>query len=220
MANIKTLHGFLIRCRQFLLSALSQWDRILTSFLAVLIFGGLVYHSYRYTPPAEGAVRQAVAETARSYLGCKESDGSHRKIIDFYNTQEVLPRAYTVTYEDSWCAVFVTAISMELELTEIIPAECSCEQQIKLFDNAGMWIEDDCYLPKPGDCIYYDWQYATAKDSRGWSDHVGIVAEVFGPVIKVIEGNKDDSVSYRYLFLNDPTIRGFGIPDYSRILNQ
>ena len=33
--------------------------------------------------------------------------------------------------------------------------------------------------------------------------------------IKVIEGNKDDDVSYRYLFVNDPFIRGFGLPDYS-----
>jgi hypothetical protein len=35
-------------------------------------------------------------------------------------------------------------------------------------------------------------------------------------VIQVIEGNKDDAVSYRYLFLNDPTIRGYGVPDYGK----
>ena len=219
MTDIKILHTFFIRCRQFLLAALSRWDHIFIWILSMMIFGGLVYHSYRYTPPAEAAVRQTVVETARSYLGCKESNGSHRKIIDFYNTQEVLPRAYEVTYEDSWCAVFTSVVAMELEFTEIVPVECSCEQQIQLFDAAGRWIEEDCYLPKPGDYIYYDWQYSTEKDSRGWSDHVGIVAEVFGPVIKVIEGNKDDSVTYRYLFLNDPTIRGFGIPNYSQILN-
>jgi hypothetical protein len=182
-----------------------------------MIVCGIVYSCQKYTSPDEMAVRQELAETARTYLGCKESDGSHKRIIDAYNSQEILPREYEVTYEDSWCAVFTSVVAMEMALTDILPVECSCEQQIQLFDAAGRWIEEDCYLPKPGDYIYYDWQYATKKDSRGWSDHVGIVAEVFGPAIKVIEGNKDDSVTYRYLFLNDPTIRGFGIPDYSQV---
>ena len=30
--------------------------------------------------------------TERGWLGCKESDGSHRKIIDIYNHYKSLPR--------------------------------------------------------------------------------------------------------------------------------
>ena len=123
-----------------------------------------------------------------------------------------------MTYSDSWCAVFGSVIAMEQNLTDIIPVECSCEQQIKLFSNAGRWIETDLYLPKVGDYIFYDWDYVTKKDSRGWSDHVGIVVKTVGPVIQVIEGNKDDAVAYRYLFINDPTIRGYGVPDYAELL--
>jgi hypothetical protein len=163
----------------------------------------------------EESRRLQLIQTAEKWLGCKEEDNSHTAIIDLYNTQEVLPMGYEVQYTDSWCATFVTAAAMEAGLTDIIPPECSCEQQIKLFSETGNWIETDWYLPKPGDYIYYDWNYVTKKDSRGWSDHVGIVVKTFGPVLLVIEGNKDDDVSYRYLFLNDPTIRGFAVPDYS-----
>ena len=220
MEDRKKLHNLLYRCKHALLAVFSHWNRIFIFLAAILMFAGFVYSCMRYTPPEEQLIRLAVVNTAESYLGCNESDGSHQKIIDLYNTQESLPRGYEVTYEDSWCAVFGSVIAMELELTEWIPVECSCEQQIQLFDAMGRWIEEDCYLPKPGDYIFYDWQYATKKDSRGWSDHVGIVTEVFGPVIKVIEGNKDDAVGYRYLFLNDPTIRGFGIPDYHYAINN
>lgn len=204
-ARILCQRGFLI------------WDRLACWFLSFLMISGFIWYCLRYTIPEEMILRQSVAETAVSYWGIKEHNGSHRKIIDRYNMQENLPRAYTVTYEDSWCAVFGSVIALEQDLQDIIPPECSCEQQITLFSEAGCWIETDWHLPKPGDYIFYDWNYATRKDSTGWSDHVGIVTKTIGPVIQVIEGNKDDSVSYRYLFLNDPTIRGFGVPDYGSV---
>lgn len=199
------------------LHILSDWDRILCVLISLLIFMGFIWYCLRYSIPEESALRQAVASSAKTYLGMNESDGSHKKIIDRYNQQDPLPRSYAVTYEDSWCAVFGSVIALECEMTEIIPVECSCEQQIGLFSAAGNWIETDWYLPKTGDYIYYDWNYATTKDSTGWSDHVGIVVKTVGPVIQVIEGNKNDDVSYRYLFVNDPTIRGYGVPDYGSV---
>ncbi len=32
--------------------------------------------------------RQKIVSIAQSYIGCKESDGSHRKIIDLYNSHK------------------------------------------------------------------------------------------------------------------------------------
>lgn len=193
------------------------WDRILLGLISLLVIFGFVWYCLRYTIPEETALRYALVQKAEGYLGFNESDGTHKAIIDRYNTLSPLPRDYAVTYTDSWCAVFATVAALEQELTSIIPPECSCEQQIMAFEAAGCWIEADWYLPKPGDYIFYDWNWATRKDSTGWSDHVGIVAETFGPIIKVIEGNKNDDVSYRYVFLNDPTIRGFGLPDYGSV---
>ena len=40
----------------------------------------------------EKELRQKVVATAESYVGCKEADGSHRKIIDLYNSHKPLAR--------------------------------------------------------------------------------------------------------------------------------
>lgn len=171
----------------------------------------------RQLHPEEAALRRQVVQTAENWLGANEADGSHQPIIDLYNTQEMLPRSYTVTYEDSWCATFASAVAMECGMTDIIPTECSCQQQIALFEALGCWEERDWYLPQVGDYIFYDWEGPLLGANTGWSDHVGIVAAVYGPVIKVIEGNKDDSVSYRYVFPGHPGIRGYGLPDYGKM---
>lgn len=207
-------------CQQshkFLLWLLFRWDCIAVVILAVCLLAGIRWYSIRYTDPREASVRNHIVHVAERYLDCNESDGSHRQIIDRYNTQDPRPRDYEVTYEDSWCAVYTSTVAMDALVAGWIPLECSCEQQILLFDSQGNWLEEDCYLPKPGDYIYYDWNAVGSGDCRGWSDHVGIVVQTFGPVIKVIEGNKNDDVSYRYIFINDPFIRGFGLPDYRSI---
>lgn len=168
--------------------------------------------------PEETQLRWQVVKTAEQYLGCNEADNSHCFIIDRYNAHEPLAVDYVVQPNDSWCATFVSAVSIELGLTQIIPTECSCERQIGLFKSLGTWEEDDSRIPLPGDIIYYDWDETNPGDATGWSDHVGIVVGTKWPFIKVIEGNKDDAVSYRILLINDIHIRGFGKPDYASVI--
>jgi hypothetical protein len=169
---------------------------------------------YRKVSEEEAALRLSLVAAAESYLGCNESDGSHRPIIDRYNAQEILPVGYTMQYTDSWCAAFVTASALEAGLTDIIPPECGCERQIEAFKILCRWEENDNAIPQPGDLIYYDWDVKHQGDSTGWSDHVGIVAGVKWPFIKVIEGNKNDDVSCRILPIGHKTIRGYGLPAY------
>lgn len=194
---------------------MAAWDSVIVFSLCLMLAAGVIWYAERYTSREEASVRSHVVRVAESYLGCKEADGTHREIVDIYNAYEPRARGYEVTYEDSWCAVFGSTVALQADLLGWIPLECSCEQQILLFDAQNQWIENDGYYPKPGDYIYYDWNAAGTGDCTGWSDHVGIVVSVFGGAMKVIEGNNDDDVSYRYLFVNDPFIRGFGIPDYS-----
>lgn len=168
----------------------------------------------------EADLRLSLIQQAESWLGRKEADGSHKTIIDRYNAQEVLPVGYTLSYTDSWCAAFVTASALEAGLTDIIPPECGCERQIKLWQQLGRWEERDSAIPLPGDLIYYDWDMEERGEATGWADHVGIVVGTKWPFVKVIEGNWEDSVTYRYLLLDDIQIRGFGKPDYGRLVQM
>ena len=77
-------------------------------------------------------LRKKFVEIAESYLGCKESDGSHKKIIDLYNSQRPLPRGYKVKYTDAWCATYVSAMGIAAGLSDIIHPECSCGYMINL----------------------------------------------------------------------------------------
>lgn len=192
--------------------------------LGLLIWGGIVltlqhctWGYARSVSHQEEALRQQVVTTAEGWLGSNESDGSHKAIIDLYNNHTPLARGYTVTYEDSWCATFCSVVAIQTELTQIIPTECGCEMQIELFSSLGRWVEDDDYVPLPGDLIYYSSLDSSLGDCAQWSDHVGIVVGTWGPFIKVIEGNYDDQVKYRILTVNAKGIRGYGIPDYECI---
>ena len=194
---------------------------MILSVLLLAYLGLSIYYSCadwglsRNVPEPERSNRLSLINAAEDFLGCREADGSHQKIIDLYNTQEVLPMDYEVTYTDSWCATFVSAAAMKAELTDIIPTECGCQRQIGLLQNMGIWQEQDTYFPKPGDLIYYAWDDDPRGDCTGWADHVGIVVGTCWPFVKVIEGNKDDCVDYRIVSIWNNTIRGYGLPDYS-----
>lgn len=158
--------------------------------------------------------RNDIVSQAKAWIGCKESNGSHKKIIDLYNTQKNLPRSYKVQYHDHWCAAFVSAVAIKCKATSIMPTECGCEQMIKKYKKLGRWVEKDLYVPKPGDIIFYDWNDSGVGDCTGWSDHVGIVEKVMGKLITVIEGNNNNAVKRREIQVGARYIRGYGVPDY------
>ena len=86
----------------------------------------------------EKEIRAKVVNTAVAWLGCKESDGSHKKIIDVYNGHTPRARGYKVTYTDAWCATFVSAVAIKAGYTDIIPLECGCNQFITLAKTLGI----------------------------------------------------------------------------------
>jgi len=158
--------------------------------------------------------RQVIVDKMKSWLGCKEGDATHKHIIDTYNSHEPLAQGYKVKYTDAWCATTVSAAAIECGYTDIIPTECSCNRMIKLLQQKGIWQENDAYIPKAGDIIFYDWQDSGIGDNIGTSEHVGIVERVDNGVITVIEGNKSDGVEKRTIGINGRYIRGYGVPRY------
>ena len=158
--------------------------------------------------------RTKIITQAQSWIGCKESNGTHKKIIDTYNAHKPLARSYKVKYTDAWCATFVSACAIKCGATDIIPTECSCSKMITLFKNLGSWKETDSYTPQAGDIIFYDWDDSGKGENTGNPEHVGIVEKVSGNNITVIEGNYSNSVKRRTLKVNGRYIRGYGLPKY------
>lgn len=158
--------------------------------------------------------REQFVKVMQSWVGLKETDGSHKKIIDIYNTIRPLPRGYWLSYWDAWCAGTVSAAAKACNATDIIPAECSCPYMITLAQNMGIWVEADNHVPSPGDIIMYDWQDSGSGDNRGGADHVGVVEKVTGSTITVIEGNYSNSVKRREIQVNGRYIRGYIVPKF------
>lgn len=178
-------------------------------------YGQVYYDKFAKGDAMTGQEERAkVVSIAQSYIGCNERDGSHKKIIDLYNSHKPLARGYPVKYTDAWCSTFASAVAIQAGLTSIIPTECGCQKHIELFKKLGSWQENDAYVPSPGDYIFYDWQDNGVGDNTGAADHVGIVEKVCGQTITVIEGNYSNSVKRRTLAVNGRYIRGYGVPKY------
>lgn len=151
-----------------------------------------------------------ILKQAQAWLGLKESDGTHKQIIDIYNSHKPLARGYKVKSDDDWCAVFISALAIKCDAVNVVPLECSCGEMIKLAKTMNIWQENDKIIPNPGDIIMYDWQ---KKDA--WPDHVGIVISVDNNRITVIEGNKSNQVAKRDVVIGADIIRGYIRPRYS-----
>lgn len=158
--------------------------------------------------------RNKIAEQAKAWLGKKESDGSFREIIDLYNAHTPLARGYKMKYTDAWCATFISALAIKTGCTDLIPTECSCGRMIQRMQEKGIWEENDAYIPKAGDILFYDWQDSGKGDNTGWPDHVGIVEKTENGQITVIEGNLNNAVGRREIAVNARYIRGYGVPEY------
>lgn len=164
-----------------------------------------------------GYSRQAVVDTANSWLGLNEADGSYKKIIDIYNSKPPFPRGTKMAYGWAWCACTWSAIAKKLGYEAIMPIEISCQYLIAEAQKMGIWVENDGYCPQPGDAILYDWDDNGAGDDTGVADHVGTVVYVNkgAGYFVVVEGNASNMVKKRTVSINGRYIRGFITPRYT-----
>ena len=191
---------------------------ILLGIIAITVTFSVRNANYSFTrsvSEAEQELRLQVVSTAESWLGAEEGSAAHAEILSIYNAHEPLAQGYEVQPEDNWCATFVSVVAIQCGLTDIIPTECGCQRQIALWQELDCWQEDDAYVPLPGDIIYYcGSDHGIGGDCTGWSDHVGIVVGTWNGRLKVIEGNNQNTVRYRYLAIDATGIRGYATPDY------
>ena len=163
----------------------------------------------------ENELRQKVVDTASAWLGTQEGSARHAELLNIYNAQRPLPRGTRMLSTWPWCAAFVSTVSLQCDLRDIMPTECGCPPLIRLYQELGRWIEDDAHVPSPGDVIFYDWNDSGVGDNVGQSDHVGIVVSCTDGMMTIIEGNCDNAVKLRQIAVNARFIRGYGCPDYA-----
>lgn len=146
----------------------------------------------------------SILSLAKSWLGRNEADGSHKDIINIYNSQGILPRGYKVQYDDKWCATFISALFIANGSNEF--AECGCQEMIQKLKALGYWKGK--ITPKSGDIIFYDW------NGDNIADHVGIIENYNSGINTVIEGNYKNAVGRRTISVNASQIIGYARPIY------
>ena len=163
----------------------------------------------------ETELRQKVVDTASAWLGTQEGSTRHAEMLNIYNAQRPLPRGTRMLSSWPWCAAFVSTVSLQCGLRDIMPTECGCPPMIRLYQDIGRWVEDDAYVTSHGDVIFYDWQDSGIGDNVGQPDHVGIVVGCTDGTMTIIEGNCDNAVKLRQIAVNARFIRGYGVPDFA-----
>lgn len=164
-----------------------------------------------------GFYRNDVVNLVNSWEGRNEADGTHKYIIDIYNSHLPHPRNTKMQYNWAWCACTWSALAVKLGYTDIMPIEISCYYIIEEAKKMGCWQENDAHIPGIGDGVLYDWDDNGFGDNTGNPDHIGTVIYVNkeSGYMVVMEGNYSNAVKKRTIMINGRFIRGFICPKYT-----
>jgi hypothetical protein len=174
----------------------------------------------------ETKLRQFVVDIISAWVGSVRSDARHKDILATYNAYRPLPRNHKMLESEHYCAATVSATWIKAGVDSVAVVECSCTRMMELAQQKGIWIEDDAYVPKPGDAVIYDWQDGkdfASTDNKGVPDHIGIVETVDAKAgaMSIIEGNRPlGKVARHPLQINGKYIRGFICPKYYTIAER
>ena len=177
---------------------------------------------YRYQSISEALMAYCLRLLTR--LGAAEGGMEHLQILKDYNTlagtKGGLPRGHKAVESDDWCAIFAAGQAHRVGLTDVYPMECSCSKIIEIAKGMGIWIEDDGYIPVPGDWCLFAWKGAEGQENTLAPNHIGAVYFSDGEIFLTVEGNKGDKVDTWALTVGDKRIRGFVHPDFSRCIGK
>ena len=159
--------------------------------------------------------RAEVVKIAKKYKGCKKGSAKHKELVDKFNSEK--PHGEVGNYTCPWCAITWTAVMLMAGMDQKhAPHSYNCGRLVSEAQKLGIWVENDAYVPAPGDGIIYNWSDSGSGDCKSGADHVGIVVSVSGKTIKMIEGNKSttNACGEREIKVNSRYIRGYIVPKY------
>ena len=151
-------------------------------------------------------------DVGKKYLGTKEGSSKHKNIVDMFNSCKL--KTFPISYNDAWCAAFISAIAIESGCTDIIPISANCGEMYEKGVVMGIAIPKSKWFPKMGDIIFYD------PNLNGELDHVGVVETMSKDINHVLEGNKNDSVAYRDIYYKNATITKIIRPRYKTVSDK
>lgn len=173
------------------------------------------------SPMTEAQLREKVVGIMSGWVGSVRGDARHKEILAAYNAYKPLPRGHKMTESEAYCAATASAAEIKAGVASVGVIECSATKLMELAQAKGIWVENDAYIPKPGDVVVYDWQDSinfANIDNRGTPDHVGVVERVTGNAMSIIEGNRPAGKVARHdLTVNGRYIRGYICPDYAKL---
>ncbi len=110
----------------------------------------------------------------------------------------------------AWCAAFVTWCLRQSQVpAEIAVSEISCRRMTDWYQsNSTYHSRASGYIPIPGDIVMFRYGSSAAN-------HVGFVVGVENGRLYTIEGNTSGMVGLRSYFLNNSSILGYCVPDYT-----
>lgn len=144
--------------------------------------------------------RERIVLIGNCYLGYREGRNNDNIFGDWYG----IPN-------QPWCAMFVSyCMNKAGVLPNVVKKFASCYIGWNWFKSKGQ-TRNRGYIPQKGDIIFFDWN----PEKGDGIDHVGIVNNVNGEYIYILEGNHDDQVNIYKYHINDARIYGYAVPDYT-----
>lgn len=181
----------------------------------------------------ETTTAETLISVARSQLGYAESTLNFE--VDLHGVRRGITRYgqwYGNPYGD-WSAMFVS-FCLQYAGAEDLPANAGPEAMRLEWEEAERYEPAELYIPQVGDLIFLsagaaaesaDMEVSDAETADAAPEYpgtadaasaVGIITEVTGDSITVIQGDWNDTVAERTIAANDPAILGYGpVPESS-----
>ena len=123
-----------------------------------------------------------------------------------------------------WCAAFINACAKTVGglVNVIIPQTYGAGDvpRIGVHNKWGLWIEGphkgNIVTPQPGDMILFRWESYSGVDTY-FSDHIGVVKEVYNNIVYTIEGNSGNRVRKREYSIGNRCINGYYRPNWNLV---
>lgn len=144
-----------------------------------------------------------------SQLGTREGSNNWNKYAEDQNMTKLLGwRAQNQPWCNIFCnAAFITVFGLEsgaaMIYQKIGSGSALCRTSAQFFKDHNAFV----HSPEECDIVFFY--------SGGDINHQGMVTKVSNGLITTIEGNSSDAVSARTYRISDPSIAGFGRPNWS-----